>query len=110
MGDGTQRRDFTFVGDVVRANIMAAMNLEAFGTYNIGCGKNYSINEVAALIAPGHPTVNVPARQGEYQATLSDTKKARQVLGWAPGVQFEDGLKITDMFEKFTQKSMIISV
>ena len=110
VGDGTQRRDFTFVGDVVRANIMAAMNLEAFGTYNIGCGKNYSINEVAALIAPGHPTVNVPARQGEYQATLSDTKKARQVLGWAPGVQFEDGLKITDMFEKFTQKSMIISV
>jgi UDP-glucose 4-epimerase len=51
VGDGTQRRDFTFVGDVVRANMLAMMNRDASGVFNIGTGTNHSINELAAIIA-----------------------------------------------------------
>jgi len=108
VGDGTQRRDFTFVGDVVRANMLAAMNFDATGTYCIGAGKNYSINEIAALVAPGHQTVNVPARQGEYRATLADYTKAWTQLGWKPQIQFSEGLAVLDMFEQRQKSSLII--
>jgi UDP-glucose 4-epimerase len=108
VGDGTQRRDFTFVGDVVRANMLAAMNHSATGTFNIGCGKNYSINEVAELVAPGHEIVNLPERQGEYRATLADNSKARDGLGWKPLVSFEDGLKVLDMFEQRQTSNIIV--
>ena len=53
MGDGEQRRDFTHVSDVVNANIMASIanqDEEAYGqVYNVGSGKNYSVNELAAI-------------------------------------------------------------
>ena len=110
VGDGLQRRDFTFVGDVVRANVMAAMNLEAYGTYNIGCGKNYNMLEVANLVAPGHPVTHIPERKGEYRATLADTTKARDILGWFPSITFENGLKILDMFEQRQWRSNIITL
>lgn len=110
VGDGLQRRDFTFVGDVVRANMMAAMNLDVHGTFNIGCGKNYNMLEVAELTAPGHPIVHIPERQGEYRATLADTTKAKNELGWFPSVSFENGLKILDMFEARQWKSNLITL
>jgi UDP-glucose 4-epimerase len=106
VGDGTQRRDFTFVGDVVRANMLAAMNYGVHGTYNIGTGKNYSMLEVAELVAPGHPVEFTPARKGEYQATLANWNQAYNDLGWKAAVSLDDGLKITDMFEK--KSSLII--
>lgn len=109
VGDGTQRRDFTFVGDVVRANMFAAMNYEATGTFNIGTGVNYSILEVAEKVAPGHPIEFIPARKGEYQATLADNKRAREILGWKPEVSLKDGLIITDEFEKRARPSLIIT-
>ena len=109
MGDGLQRRDFTFVGDVVRANVMAAMNLEVNGTFNIGCGKNYNMLEVANLVAPNHPVTHIPARQGEYRATLADTSRARNELGWFPSVSLENGLKILDLFESRQWRSGIIT-
>ena len=109
VGDGTQRRDFTFVGDVVRANMLAAMNYAAIGTYNIGTGKNYSILEVAGLVAPKHPIEHVPVRQGEYQATLADNTKARDILGWKPEIDFPTGLYVTDKYEQMNApKSPII--
>jgi UDP-glucose 4-epimerase len=100
VGDGKQRRDFTFVSDVVRANMLAAMNFSAHGTFNIGAGKNYSINEVAEIVAPGHPTVNIPERQGEARLTLSNTVRARDELGWKPLIDFRQGLEVTDLFER----------
>lgn len=108
VGDGTQRRDFTFVSDVVRANMFAAMNYSATGTFNIGTGKNYSILEMAELVAPGHPVEFIPARKGEYQATLADNSRAREVLGWKPEVSLKEGLEITDIFEKRSNASLII--
>ena len=108
VGDGTQRRDFTFVGDCVRANILAAMNYEATGTFNIGTGKNYSILEVAEAIAPGHPIEFIPERKGEYAATLADNTRAREILGWKPQVGFQEGLKVTDIFEQTLTSSLLI--
>src|SRR6185369_3219900 len=79
VGTGEKRRDFTFVGDVVRANLLAAMNRDASGTFNIGTGKNYSINQVAELV--GGETTYIPDRLAEAQVTLADSGKASEVLG-----------------------------
>lgn len=98
VGDGEQRRDFTFVGDVVRANLLAAMNREAAGTFNIGCGQNYSINELAKMI--GGPTVNVDPRPAEARFTLADRSKAAEVLGWTPRISLEQGLYLLEEYEK----------
>lgn len=108
VGDGTQRRDFTFVSDVVRANMMAAMNYSLRGTVNIGTGRNYSINEVADMIDPGGQRKAIPPRKGEYQATLADISRAREHLGWSPAVQLADGLKLTDQFERAQRQTLII--
>lgn len=110
VGTGEQRRDFTFVGDVVRANMLAAMNKDAYGTLNIGSGKNHSINDVARLVTGNEfiedLVVHLPERKGEYRATLADTTNARAILGWNASVSFENGLKILDMFER--PRSLII--
>lgn len=108
VGDGEQRRDFTFVSDVVRANMLAMMNWEATGVFNIGAGRNYSINEVAELI--GGPTINVLPRQGEARATLADYSKADDQLGWTPAVNFETGLALLDEWErKFPPSGIILA-
>jgi len=98
VGDGLQRRDFTFVGDVVRANMLAAMNHNAVGTFNIGTGKNYSIIEVAEMV--GGKIEFIPPRLGEYRITMADNTRARTELGWKPNISLEQGLRVLDEFEK----------
>lgn len=109
VGDGSQRRDFTFVGDVIRANIMAMMNREATGVFNIGTGKNHSISELAAMIEAKHfssvldnakNVEYIPPRLGEAQVTLADVRLAKDTLGWSPTVTLDNGLDVLDMFEK----------
>jgi len=83
VGDGTQRRDFTHVSDVVEANILAMESAEAVGQIiNIGTGKNYSINEVAGLMDCSW--IYISFRPGEVQETLADISKARKILGFRP--------------------------
>ena len=88
VGDGEQRRDFTHVSDVVQANIKAAItevSEECFGeVYNVGCGKNYSVNEIANMISDN--TINIPPRIGESRVTLANNKKLRKTFGWEPTV------------------------
>jgi UDP-glucose 4-epimerase len=108
VGNGEQLRDFTFVGDVVRANLFAAMNPTATGIFNIGTGTNYSINEVAALV--GGPTVNIPPRLGEAQVTKANIKKAQEILGWFPKISLSDGLNILDQYEKRFGRHLITTV
>ena len=95
VGEGTQKRDFTHVSDVVNANILAATTdvlTEAFGqVYNVGNGKNYSINEIAEMISG--KTVNIPARPGEAKETLADTWKIRKTFRWEPKVNLSDWIK-----------------
>jgi UDP-glucose 4-epimerase len=91
VGDGEQRRDFTHVSDVVNANIMAAISnpeSEAFGqVYNVGTGKNHSINEIANMISEDQ--VNIPPRLGESRETLADNNKMKNTFGWSPKVSIE---------------------
>ncbi len=84
VGDGEQKRDYTFVKDVVRANIAAAeSNVSDGRPINIGRSSNFSVNEVAAMI--GGPTTNLPPRL-EPRETLADNSLARELLGWTPQV------------------------
>ena len=93
VGDGTQRRDFTYVGDVVEANIRAATMTQEpdyqWGQiYNIGTGRNYSINEIAALM--GGEIVTIPPRPAESRISLANADKANRDLGWTAKVCLED--------------------
>ena len=82
-GDGNQRRDFTYVGDVVSANILAAKskNIGKGEVINIGKGENISINELAKNIG-GEVVFNKPLN--EPFANLADIKKAKKLLDWEP--------------------------
>jgi UDP-glucose 4-epimerase len=95
VGDGEQRRDFIYVGDVVKANIMAAISNpdpEAYGqVYNVGSGKNYSINEIADMISDKQ--VNISPRIGESKISLANNDKIKETFGWRPSVILEDWIK-----------------
>ena len=88
-GDGEQRRDFTYVGDVVNANILASQseNVGNGEVINIGNGDNRSINDIADMI--GGDRVNVDPVI-EPKATLADNSKAEELLGWKPTQNIED--------------------
>ncbi|QQG45234.1 MAG: NAD-dependent epimerase/dehydratase family protein [Candidatus Sungiibacteriota bacterium] len=90
--DGMQSRDFTHVRDVVRANILAAESPKVGRgeTINIGGGKDRTVLEIADLI--GGPRVFIEPRL-EPKHTLADITKARELLGWSPEVNFEDGIQ-----------------
>ena len=104
--DGHQRRDFTWVGDVVRANLAASTspNVGSGEIINIGTGSNYSIWEIAALIL-GFPQETLsevllqsgkcsvaPARRGEVRETLADISRAKELLAWEPEMAFPEGI------------------
>ncbi|MDP2933167.1 MAG: NAD-dependent epimerase/dehydratase family protein [bacterium] len=95
--DGRQRRDFTWVGDVVRANLLA-MESEKVGkaeVINIGFGKNYSILEVADILGgKDYPRKMIESRAGEARATLADISKAKKLLGWEPEISLEEGIEL----------------
>jgi len=91
VGDGLQRRDFTDVRDVVRANMLTAAceNPAIVGeTINVGTGKNHSVLDVAALV--GGETTHIPERLGEARITLASTEKMERFLDWKPMRQLED--------------------
>jgi UDP-glucose 4-epimerase len=91
-GDGGQTRDFTHVRDVVRANLAAMDCAIADGrALNIGRGRAASVNRIAEII--GGPVVHAPARPGDPRHTLADLSAAREVLGWAPETDTEDGVR-----------------
>lgn len=80
---GRQTRDFTYVKDVVRANILAMESDIGNGeTINIGGGRNHSIQEIARTISPN--MVWLPQRKGEPMDTLADISKAKHLLNWSP--------------------------
>lgn len=95
VGDGEQRRDFTHVSDVVQANILAATKEveDKFygGTYNVGCGINYSVNEIAFAISDNQ--IHIPPRIGESRITLANNGKLRTIFGWRSQVNLMDWIK-----------------
>jgi UDP-glucose 4-epimerase len=96
-GDGEQTRDFTFVKDVVEANILAAES-HATGGYNIGRGERISINRLAELViklvANSVEPVREEPRPGDIKHSLADISKARQ-FGYNPRYNLEEGLRET---------------
>jgi UDP-glucose 4-epimerase len=95
VGDGLQRRDFTHVYDVARANIMAAEADLPEGClgepFNIGSGKNLSVLEIADMMSERR--VHVPARKGEMRETLADNSRAMDSFGWRPAFRIEDYIR-----------------
>ncbi|MBU0756890.1 MAG: SDR family oxidoreductase [Nanoarchaeota archaeon] len=92
VGDGTQTRDFVYVSDVAKVNLLAAESDIAGEIFNIGTGKPQSVNHLAELI--GGEKVHIPKRPGEPDSTHADITKAKTLLGWEPKVSFEEGVHI----------------
>lgn len=90
VGDGTQRRDFLYVTDVVRAFLLAATTSRANQIYNLGAGNPQSINRLVELL--GGPVVHVRKRPGEPDCTWADISKIQRELGWQQQVSFERGV------------------
>jgi UDP-glucose 4-epimerase len=91
VGDGTQKRDFTYIQDAVEANILAAMsnNDSIYGeTYNIGTGRNISILDIAKNISDN--VQYIEPRPGEAKETLADNSKAKNDFGWIPKINLLD--------------------
>jgi len=97
-GDGQQTRDFTFVKDVVKANILA-MNCEEEGVFNIACGRRISLNELADRIMEitGNfiDPVYEKTRAGDIKDSLADISVAREKMGYLPDYDIVSGLKET---------------
>ena len=95
VGDGEQRRDFVYVKDVANANIMAALSNaddEAYGqVYNVGSGKNYSVNDIASFISDD--TINIPPRVGEARNSLANIDKIYKTFAWKPETDVEQWIK-----------------
>jgi UDP-glucose 4-epimerase len=95
-GDGSKTRDYVYVGDIVRANLMA-MEKGIDGTFNLGTGRRVTDRQVFEVVrdAVGAKVeaVHGPLRKGEVAHISLDATRAAKVLGWTPEFSFEDGVK-----------------
>lgn len=98
-GDGNQTRDFAFVRDVVRANILSMEQEQAEGVFNIACGKRTSLNHLAGIIMEilglEAELIHEKPRPGDIQDSLADISAARNELGYEPEYDLMSGLKET---------------
>jgi UDP-glucose 4-epimerase len=99
-GDGEQSRKFIFVDDIVRFNILAAEAPDAAGhVFNGVCGEGISLNRawhaMQAAAGAGLDAVHGPARPGDVRHSHADVSAAREVLGFEPEVDFEQGVRRT---------------
>ncbi|HLD21241.1 MAG TPA: NAD-dependent epimerase/dehydratase family protein [Patescibacteria group bacterium] len=102
-GNGKQTRDYVFVGDIVRAH-MLAMDKAVTGTFNIGTGIQTTVNslfsKIKRLTGSKQKEVHGPACKGEVMRSALDARKAARELGWKPDVSLEEGLKKTVLWFK----------
>jgi len=99
-GDGEQTRDFTYIANVVQANLLAAISPDAIGhSMNIGCGEQVSLNTVLGLAGELlHVAVDAEYREprpGDVRNSLADISLAQRLLGYKPTVGFREGLART---------------
>ena len=102
-GDGMQSRDFIYVGDVVRANVLA-LSCNGGGVFNIGSSRETTIKqlfkELADIAVVKFQEKYGPPKNGEQRRSVIDFKHAQKVLGWSPQVSLEEGLgKTVDYFK-----------
>lgn len=100
-GDGAQTRDFTYVGNIVHANLLAAESRRDLRgeVMNIGCGKRFSVLDLYALVAKHLGSdvapVHEPARMGDVMHSMASIERAHMLIGYRPIMTFEDGLRLT---------------
>ncbi|MBI5475757.1 MAG: NAD-dependent epimerase/dehydratase family protein [Ignavibacteriales bacterium] len=97
-GDGSQTRDYVFVADVVRANLLA-LNYPQSDTFNVGTGIESDVNtlfhHIRELSRSKCKDLHADAKKGEQLRSVLDYKKIKSVLGWDPLINLEEGLKMT---------------
>lgn len=101
-GDGEQGRDFTYIDNVVQANLLAAdaPAMEVSGhVFNVACGERHTLNEtyrvIARLLHSGLEPEHLLERPGDVRDSLADISAAQQAFGYTPLVGFEEGLRRT---------------
>ena len=99
-GDGRQSRDFTFIDNVVEANILACTKRDAVGeVLNVACGKNYSLNDLMTKLQTiiGNDTSPIygEAQPGDVKHSLAAIERAQKVMGYRVKVDFDAGLEKT---------------
>ena len=82
--DGEQRRDFTYIDDIVDGLVKCSEHNFKAEFFELGRGVNFSINEIVDMFGKEYPREYIPARKGEYDVTLADYSKAKLKLGWEP--------------------------
>jgi len=97
-GDGRQTRDYVYIDDVVRANLLA-LRRKGVGVFNIGTEKETSVREIFKMLKKITQTkikaIYGPPIKGEQRRSCLAIKKAKRELGWSPKVRLDDGLKKT---------------
>jgi UDP-glucose 4-epimerase len=107
-GDGMQTRDYTYVGDVVRANVLA-LRAQGSAVYNVGTGRETDVNTLFQILKrfldPQCPAKHGPAKLGEQLRSVISAEKIRKELGWFPAVPLDEGLRLTA--ESFKQSNVV---
>jgi UDP-glucose 4-epimerase len=99
-GDGKQSRDFTYIDNVVQANLLSCTAPDAAGAVmNVACGERFTLLELVAqltqIMGEEPEVVHTPPRPGDVPHSLADITRARSLLGYAPSVDFSEGLRRT---------------
>jgi UDP-glucose 4-epimerase len=107
-GDGEQERDFVYVGDCARANLLAVTKANGSGIYNLGSGQGTTVNQIFAglksITGYSLSAIHQPPKLGETRRIFLDASKAFRDLGWAPTVKIEDGLRSTVEYFKTAER------
>jgi UDP-glucose 4-epimerase len=97
-GDGEQSRDFTYIDNIVHANLLAARAKKTAGqVVNVACGEIVTVNAIIAeinrLLGKNVKPIYAPARAGDVKHSLADITEARKLIGFEPVVLFQEGLE-----------------
>jgi len=94
VGDGKQKRDFTYVTDIVDAIVAVLNNKRSKNEiFNVGSGKTVSVNKIIKLMQVDKIT-NIPKRPGEPSQTFADISKIKKIIGWMPKIDIEKGITL----------------
>ena len=91
VGDGCQKRDFTFISDIVDAFYRAIRVKKNFKIFNLGTGRPTSVNNIVKLL--GCKSINIPKRPGEPDSTSANINKVKKELNWKPKISIKEGVK-----------------